>query len=731
MKKHFLLVAILFVMVSFSLAAQSATPSALLQYFDDPSQITITDSSGNPVDPYYGLDLALGDTVKTQNSTAEIQLDPNGSIIKLAYNTTFTVQTLQGRNNQNSNDFNLLAGTVRTIAARNTQGGYNYSIQTPTAVCGVRGTDFTLDVVPGKTDAVGVLNGEVNFVNTSTGQSINIAAGMYANTFAAAFQAVKMTQEQVSQLFSKMNFEKLVPTSVPGHADETPTPTTAQTTPPPSPPPAQPTGEASSQPKKPGPLDPFFNYLRDNLGMEIGTITIDGTTYSKAVLQPQINAGKLHMQLYLPVIYTNDLFNYNDWYKPAGNNEWSFGTDQTTTQAKIEDFASDLFLKIKYFEWGAQRDPFYIKLGNLEDMTIGHGLLMSNYANDEDFPAIRKVGLNMGLDLGRFGFETVVNNLANPQIFGGRLYVRPFGKGWLHPAFGVSSIADMSPAADLADPTLVGNPIFITLGTDIDLPVIETGPFAIIAFADLGGMVPNFRNSFTSPVNGTPIAAGLDTSVLTYTDPTTGTQKFRNYGFESGLFGNIFIVNWRLAYRNYDGVFQPNFFNSTYNRTRSLIAQQMADYVGNPNATQYQMTTSGIYGQAGMDIGKVVSFEAGYLWPWSPNGQPAGSDFLHLRLDLKRGIIPNFGISASLSYDRTDFIDTLLGTAPAGYNLFDANTTMSAQVVYPVAPTLDIAALVSFAAKHDQYGNLIMDPATNYLLPEIAPSVSIETRVHF
>ncbi len=740
MKKLLLLAIIVFGAVAFTVSAQSTQPTAVLQYFDDPTQITVTDASGNQLTSvYYGMDLPPGSTVKTGTSTAEIQLDPNGSILKLADNTNFTIQTLQGNANQNVNAFSLLAGRLRTIAAKSQAGGDNYSIQTPTAVCGVRGTDFTLDVVPGKTDAVGVINGVVNFVDTATGKSIDVTAGNYANTFAQAFEPVKMTADQVKQLFDQMNFEKLNPTSVPGHAaDEAAVQKQTTEAPPAVQPPAEqqkPAEQAAA--KKPGPLDPLLNYLRDNLGMQIGTITIDGITYSKAVLQPQFNIGKLKMALYLPVIYQNDLFNPSTWYHPAGNNEWNFGTgpaaDFPTTLSRVEDAGKDLMLKIRYIEWGRQRDPFFFKIGNLNDMTIGHGLLMYNYANDEDFPAIRRIGFNLGIDFKRFGFESVVNDLSNPQIFGGRLYVRPFGKGFLKPALGFSGIADISPASDLASTgatNLYGNPVFIALGPDLDLPVIDTDKLSLIAFADLGGMMPYYRDSVT---NGTiTVPVGLYTKALF--DNTSGTLQLRNYGFASGLLGNMFGLKWRLEYRNFDGIFRPAMFNNTYDRTRTQYVIDMYNYVLDPTAPQYQKSVMGIYGQAGMSIGKVASFDAGYFFPWSSALGPAAmdNDYLHMKLSLNRGIIPKFDISGSISYDRTNFYNTLKdvvqGTAPAGVGLFDANTTMKAEVNYPVAPTLDLAFIYTTAVVHNPDGSVRLNPNN---LPDVKGSISIETRVHF
>ena len=147
--KAFLLL-VLFVFGAFSLGAQEAGsaggPAAILEYYDDEFEIEIIDADGILVEEiYYGMELLPGDTVKTYGSTAELRLDPNGSILKLANDTNFQIQALQ-TDEYSSNDFALFGGKLRTIAAR-TGTGENYSIQTQSTVCGVRGTDFITESI--------------------------------------------------------------------------------------------------------------------------------------------------------------------------------------------------------------------------------------------------------------------------------------------------------------------------------------------------------------------------------------------------------------------------------------------------------------------------------------------------------------------------------------------------------------------------------------------------------
>ena len=103
--------------------------------------------------------------------------------------------------------------------------------------------------------------------------------------------------------------------------------------------------------------------LRNILGLEIGSMTIGGEMWSKVVLEPTFQSGKLKAALYLPLIYQDDMFNPSDYYRPAGNREWSFGSDQHSTVSAVQDFAVDLLLKIKYIEWGQQSGSHLLQGG--------------------------------------------------------------------------------------------------------------------------------------------------------------------------------------------------------------------------------------------------------------------------------------------------------------------------------------------------------------------------------
>ncbi|MFW5800740.1 MAG: hypothetical protein ACOCVC_01795, partial [Spirochaeta sp.] len=484
-----------------------------------------------------------------------------------------------------------------------------------------------------------------------------------------------------------------------------------------------------------GLLDGALEFLGGYMNMEIGSITMGGETYGKVILQPEFELGKFGVGLYLPVIYRDNLFNPSTWYQPEGNNEWSFGTDadfsdeQDETLLRIQDFWNDVWLKIRYVRWGEQRDPFFITLGNINSMTLGHGLLMNRYANDKDFPQVRRIGMNLGIDPGRAGVQVIVNDLANPEIFGGRLFYRP-----AHPAsriaLGVSAASDINPAADIApdeEVPLTGTaieagPSFLNFAVDIDIPVIENDLFSIIIFGDAGGFIPYLRNS---PADSGLSAGWQPQTFYDDNDGKFGFEDFQNYGMASGLFGSILILDYRLEYRNYHGIFEP-FYNATYERFRGQKAMEVMDYLLNPDAARFDRRTHGIYGEAHFGIiNDAIQLQLGYMWPWNTAADFESDDYVNASLSIEEELLP-LGISGGISYTRHGFVQSIANESSA--SLFDAKTTLEGEIIYPIAAGMNIALTVGTSAKRNSSGDLVYD-ADGDLESEF--SLGIETRIGY
>ena len=218
MKRLLSLLLIIGLLPLYLVSQENTDPVAVLEYYGDMDEVHVYDIDGNEVgDLFFGMDLMPGDRIKTGSSAAEISLDPNGTIIKLSYNTEFAIEALQ-TDEQSANEFTLFGGKLRTIAAK--LGLFqrnNYSIKTPTAVAGVRGTDFGLEVIPSLKDAAFVFEGAIDYTSLASGETLSLGAGEFADVFGQTFQAVSLGASEFAALYSDLQFEQLSPADVPGY----------------------------------------------------------------------------------------------------------------------------------------------------------------------------------------------------------------------------------------------------------------------------------------------------------------------------------------------------------------------------------------------------------------------------------------------------------------------------------------------------------------------------------
>jgi hypothetical protein len=719
----------------FLAAAAFAAPASqkmILEYVDGADlSVTTADKSVLKlgVGIFEGDELPVGSTVQTgPSTTAELRIKPNGTIIKLAKSTAFKIASIASTASEKSS-FALVAGKVRAVAAK--RG--NYEVASTTTVCAVRGTDFTFAFEEGSKAILMVADGLVQFDKLDAAGkvvgSVPVAAGQFADAFAEVFKAAAYDAAQFAEQFGDVDFKKLLVSDVPAEAVfEEPGPSAGG---------VEPGKEISPEeaakalkPDKEAVESGLVKWLRENLGFEIGSVTMpDGLTYSKAVIQPNLKFGKVKLGLYLPVIYSSNLFDPNDWYRPLGNDEWSFGSEYFADGKYAEgalDLLRDTALKVKYFEYGTQlEDPFFVKVGNVNDFTLGHGLIMRNYANDSEFPSVRRLGFELGVDSGSSGFELVANDLTDPEIFGGRLFFRPGGKdGKL--ALGVSAVADINPAS-VADPALgIGKLMLIASAVDLDLPIVKSNLLGIRAFADAAATLPYVAESYTYKTH--TISDGLKTEFV-YSD-----GKVRNWGAAAGFMGNVLFIDWRLEYRYFTGIFRPSFFDGTYDRMRGTYAADYSDYMSGEKSYDDTPNVMGVYGEGGFSIlNDKLKLSLGYFWPWSFDATSLSdqivqsSDEFHAKLTVKKGLVPIWDLSGSISYDKRGLMRSI---AVGDFKLLDENTSFGGELVMPVpkTPNLDLAVIFQTVPWRESDGSIKYDAEGNM---ELKPSISLEVRFHF
>lgn len=81
--------------------------------------------------------------------------------------------------------------------------------------------------------------------------------------------------------------------------------------------------------------------------------------------------------------------------------------------------------KFEVVGYGTQEDPFFFRLGILDDVSLGYGILVNHFRNDTYYPNTKKLGLFAGYDLGYNGAALFTENTVNFKMLGGRLFMRP------------------------------------------------------------------------------------------------------------------------------------------------------------------------------------------------------------------------------------------------------------------------------------------------------------------
>ena len=206
---------------------------------------------------------------------------------------------------------------------------------------------------------------------------------------------------------------------------------------------------------------------------------------------------------------------------------------------------SGIIRKIRFINYGKKYSKMFIRFGNLRGISITPGIFMTNYFNS---PIVdkEKRGLEVDLDFGMFGFESMINDFSNPSIVGARLFFRPLIKAPIpiikKAQLGFSYIGDLSAPSNVVYNTTYDT-ITATTSTEMEY---DKKTLSTIAF-DVNVPITKF-NIFTTGVY-------------------TGYGKFINAGdgFIAGAYVyTLFDIKVNLEYRNISPDFIIDYFDNTY-----------------------------------------------------------------------------------------------------------------------------------------------------------------------
>ncbi len=275
-------------------------------------------------------------------------------------------------------------------------------------------------------------------------------------------------------------------------------------------------------------------------GLGLGTEVIDGETWQNLSFVPDLAFGDFGVGLDLRINF--------QFYDEPGD-PFGFYPRVKDWQADSADFVdwAELYLsKIAYVRWAKKGSPLYAKLGMIQDGTLGNGFLMANYNNTVLRPEKKITGLAFDID-GKFfdfpliGLETFVGDLLQPDVVGGRFFVRPLVWSGI-PVFdalqvGGTYIRDNDPWRHslLADPGTI-EPVQ-AVGADVRVPLV------------------NLENVFSLAVFG-------DVTWLS-------TKEFTRDGQMAGFGGKVFgIMTYGAQVRRLGENFLPVYFDRGYDLKR-------------------------------------------------------------------------------------------------------------------------------------------------------------------
>ena len=274
--------------------------------------------------------------------------------------------------------------------------------------------------------------------------------------------------------------------------------TAQENTPPPSPSgiagqdqPPQGSGQAFNDPSQ-----LFSGKAGAFLGLGFGQI--NGDLYASTIINTDFSIGPVGLGLQLPLnlLVVNNSHCPQD-PAPCTREEKTY---YSVLRRRDWDEPSDYLKFIRYIRYGHKRDPFYFQAGQLWGATIGHGTLLNRYSNSLslDHP---KSGLVLDVNTTFFGVETLVDSFANPNLVGGRVYVRPFGDTPVLRGFAVGASLVVDRIAPLSlpplDPTTGGLQLdsqgnvlmqdsrtLVTGGVDIEYELLRNSLISLIPYID-------------------------------------------------------------------------------------------------------------------------------------------------------------------------------------------------------------------------------------------------------
>jgi hypothetical protein len=339
----------------------------------------------------------------------------------------------------------------------------------------------------------------------------------------------------------------------------------------------------------------------------IGMVVINGKIYQQFGFRPDIPFGKFGVGLDLTFRFDEE-----------GNlkeDEWDDGMDYLE--------------KIYYLRYGKPGDPFHVRIGALDNVTLGYGIIMKRYCNTIQYPEIKRLGFYSEGHVDRIGWQAMLNSfreLDQPGLMGTRLTYETGLKGL---TVGAAVAHDGNQFAGLPDQDNDGVPDPLDVFPDVndfdrqaELRNLNLSPGAIDTLIMWGLLPPNVRGSVASYKNkkesvtivgadvGIPLIKERRVSLWVYAQ----VAKIVDFGWGSGFPGARLTVGpleIGAEYRHYEKQFQGEFFNYPYEIERVQYDATDSIFVTKEKRLEDLGAANGYYADAALTI-----LNYGYIYGW-------------------------------------------------------------------------------------------------------------------
>lgn len=178
--------------------------------------------------------------------------------------------------------------------------------------------------------------------------------------------------------------------------------------------------------------------------LSMGSVSVGQEQLYRLSFRPDFPLGRVGIGL--------DLELFVERNGDLGSRGWEAGSSTQTFDSILR--------KIYYVRYGRPNDAVHVKIGALDDVTLGYGLIMDSYRNTLHYPGIKKTGLQFRIANvagTNIGLEGAINNLQDFQEGGALVGLRTFGYV-ANIELGATFVADLDQYSGLRDSDSDGVP---------------------------------------------------------------------------------------------------------------------------------------------------------------------------------------------------------------------------------------------------------------------------------